>query len=62
MPETSPEVTSRRYYEYYQFVFNSALEAYEGKTGTDLTNDPLFLRFETYFERGYLSLANLRVD
>ncbi|KAF8469866.1 hypothetical protein DFH94DRAFT_847734 [Russula ochroleuca] len=44
MSQTSPEAASR--YN-YQFIFDSALEAYERKTGKDLTKDPLLRSLET---------------
>ena len=31
----------------YQFIFDSALKAYEEKTGRDLASDPLLRKFET---------------
>jgi hypothetical protein len=31
----------------YQYIFDSALEAYKKKTGKDLTSDPLLRRLET---------------
>jgi hypothetical protein len=42
--QTSLEATSR---SNYQFIFDSALEAYRTKTGKDLTTDPLLRSFET---------------
>ena len=44
MSQTSLEATSR---SNYQFIFDSALEAYRTKTGKDLTKDPLLRSFET---------------
>ena len=44
MSQTSPEAAS--HYN-YQVIFDSALEAYERKTGQDLTKDPLLRNFET---------------
>ena len=44
MSQTSSEATSR--YN-YQSIFDSALEAYKKKTGTDLTKDPLLRSLET---------------
>ena len=42
MSQTSFEATSRN----YQHIFNRALEAYQRKTGNDLTKDPLLLTLE----------------
>jgi hypothetical protein len=44
MPQTSLEATSP---SNYQSIFDSALEAYEKKTGKDLTKDPLLRSLET---------------
>ena len=44
MSQTSSEAASR--YN-YQSIFDSALEAYKKKTGTDLTKDPLLRSLET---------------
>jgi hypothetical protein len=44
MSQTSPEAASRFN---YQTIFDSALEAYKRKTGTDLTKDPLLRSLET---------------
>ena len=43
MQQTSLEAASRN----YQYIFDSALEAYEQKTGKDLTKDPLLRTLET---------------
>jgi hypothetical protein len=43
MQQTSIEAASRN----YQFIFDSALEAYERRTGKDLTKDPLLRTLET---------------
>ena len=42
MHQTSLEAASRN----YQFIFDSALEAYERRTGKDLTKDPLLRTLE----------------
>jgi hypothetical protein len=44
MSQTSSEAASRFN---YQSIFDSALEAYTRKTGTDLTKDPLLRSLET---------------
>ncbi|KAH9989500.1 hypothetical protein BJV77DRAFT_1069445 [Russula vinacea] len=45
MPHTSLEAASRS--ADYQSIFDSALEAYERRTGKDLTKDPLLRSLET---------------
>ncbi len=44
MSRTSPETSSRAN---YQFIFDSALEAYKKKTGKDLTSESLLCNIET---------------
>ena len=44
MPQTSLEAASR---SNYQPIFDGALEAYQRKTGKDLTKDPLLRTLET---------------
>ena len=44
MPQKSLEAASS---SDYQFIFDSALNAYKKKTGKDLTKDPLLGSFET---------------
>ena len=43
MSQTSPEAASR---SNYQTIFDGALEAYQRKTGKDLTKDPLLRTLE----------------
>ena len=43
MSQTSPEAASR---SNYQPIFDGALEAYQRKTGKDLTKDPLLRTLE----------------
>ena len=44
MPQTTSEAASR---SNYQPIFDGALEAYQRKTGKDLTKDPLLRTLET---------------
>src|SRR6201999_2045083 len=44
MPQTSSEISPRAN---YQSIFDTALQAYNKKTGKDLSSNPLFRRFET---------------
>ena len=47
MAQTPPTPISHFIGLNYQSIFDSALEAYEKKTGKDLTSDPLLHRLET---------------
>jgi fungal STAND N-terminal Goodbye domain len=47
MSQTPPTPTSHSIGSNYRLIFDSALEAYEKKTGKDLTSDPLLHRLET---------------